>query len=115
MWGLLMLGTLVLGIVCWISAGIMRIKSGTRNVEDSSSVENASLQGSRPIDHFRMAGGLIVFALILFFVVNWQLRTNTFRNWIPFEYLFVGGCILGSVIESIKALIKIIKAYRPRD
>lgn len=79
--------------------------------EASSSKNNGSFQGSRPIDHFRKAGGCIVFALILFFVVNWQIRTNTLRNWITFEYLIVGGGILAGVIESLKALIKIIKGY----
>ncbi len=113
MWGLLMLGSLVLGVVCWVSAGIMKIKSGTRKAEEaSSSGNNGSLQGSRPIDHFRKAGGCIVFALILFFVVNWQLRTNTLRNWVTFEYLFIGGGILAGAMESIKALLKIVKTYR---
>lgn len=104
-----------IALACWVASVIMKIRlSSMRSKTSTSEEQNSTQHRSKSLEHLIGGFSCFVFALLLFLVISWQLRTNTYRNWVTFELLFVGGGVITGISLWIQALLRLIKHSRSK-
>ncbi len=107
------LGGLVLGLSCYGSAYVSRLRSALRG---PSKEENTNISKPREsaLSHFLGGVGSLVFAFVLLLVIRHQMQTGTRGGLITFELLFVIGGIFTTLIEWTRAIIRLVKHSREK-